>query len=137
MKTSLVTSLVAMSIVMLACAGPRTELVPDLVPEPVLERAQPAPVLVDTSTEAATYPATAIELFNPPLPYPSEVKGFHLIAEFDVSALGIAKLTGMSRTPNAAYNLRLQSMLRSIRFRPGTASDGKPAHSTARLAFDF
>src|SRR3954464_11837597 len=32
----------------------------------------------------ANYSPTAIELFIPPLPFPNKVRGFHLIAEFDV-----------------------------------------------------
>ena len=80
-----------------ASSANRGALVPEIKPE-----AQPAPgPCVDSafspsaSDSASIYPPTAIELFIPPLPIPADVRGFHLIAEFDVTQCH-ATLIGMS-----------------------------------------
>ncbi|HEX4681126.1 MAG TPA: hypothetical protein VH277_00385, partial [Gemmatimonadaceae bacterium] len=45
----------------------------------------------------ANYPPSTTELFLPPLPYPDKVRGFHLVAEFDVDSTG--KVLNYTFTP--------------------------------------
>ena len=85
----------------------------------------------------ANYPPTPIEMFIPPLPVPSSVKGFHLIAEFDVDDKG--KVVGMvfGETPDRGYNRRLADVLRGYRFRPGTQPDGTPIRMKFQLVVEL
>lgn len=119
----------------LACRPSSADL--DLVPEILPATVAAARPAADTSGEHATYPPSPSELFIPPLPVPDNVRGFRLVAEYDVAPSGEAKLTGMSRSPNARYNARLQAELLKLRFRPGTTANGTPARAIARVIYDF
>jgi protein TonB len=83
------------------------------------------------------YPPAPIEMFIPPLPVPQSVKGFHLIAEFDIDEKG--KVLGMTfaETPDRGYNRRLTDVLRGYRFRPGTQPDGTPIRMKFQLVVDL
>jgi protein TonB len=85
----------------------------------------------------ANYPPTAIELFIPPLPFPSKLRGFHLVAEFDVDETG--KVLGFVHNPTGdrGYDKRLDEVLKATRFRPGTTPDGKPIRMKAQIVYDF
>ena len=85
----------------------------------------------------ANYPPSPIEMFIPPLPVPASVKGFHLIAEFDIDEKG--KVLGMTfaETPDRGYNRRLGEVLRGYRFRPGTQPDGTPIRMKFQLIVDL
>jgi hypothetical protein len=85
----------------------------------------------------ADYPPTAIELFIPPFPMPDKVRGFHLIAEFDVDSTGKVLDFKFSPTRDGGYNKRLDEVLRGTRFRPGTTPDGKPIRMKAQIIYDF
>ncbi len=62
------------------------------------------------------YPPTLRDLFIPPLPAPDRIKPYHLIAWFDVD---------------------LEEVLRSLRFRPGVHADGTPMRDTVDVHFIF
>jgi protein TonB len=83
------------------------------------------------------YPPTPTELFIPPLPMPDRVRGFHLIAEYDVDSTG--KVMGFTFTPtrDGGYNRRLEEVLKSFKFRPGTTPDGRPIRMKAQIIYDF
>ena len=85
----------------------------------------------------ANYPPTTIELFLPPLPVPANVRGFKLIAEFDVDATGRVLDVRFNETRNGGYNRQLREVLRSIRFRPGTRPDGTPVRMKAQIEYSL
>ena len=85
----------------------------------------------------ANYPPTPIEMFIPPLPVPSSVKGFHLIAEFDVDVNGRVLGMTFTETKDRGYNRRLAEVLRGFRFRPGTTPDGVPVRMKAQVVVDL
>jgi protein TonB len=85
----------------------------------------------------ANYPPTPIEMFIPPLPVPSSVKGFHLIAEFDVDERGKVLALNFTETRDRGYNRRLGDVLRGFRFRPGTTPDGTPIRMKAQVVVDL
>jgi protein TonB len=85
----------------------------------------------------ANYPPTPTELFIPPLPMPDKVRGFHLVAEYDVDENG--KVVNFTFTPtrDGGYNRRLEEVLKSFKFRPGTKPDGTPIRMKAQIIYDF
>lgn len=85
----------------------------------------------------ANYPPTAIELFIPPLPFPAKLRGFHLIAEFDVDETG--KVLGFihNASGDRGYDKRLDDVLKGTRFRAGTTPDGKPIRMKTQIIYDF
>lgn len=85
----------------------------------------------------ANHPPTPTEMFLPPLPAPSNVKGFRLVAEFDVDSTGRVLDFTFTETRNGGYNRRLREVLKSIRFRPGTRPDGTPIRMKAQLEYTF
>jgi protein TonB len=85
----------------------------------------------------ANYPPTAIELFIPPLPVPSKVRGFHLVAEFDVDETGKVVDWKFNSTGDGGYDRKLNEALKGTRFRPGTTPDGKPIRMKAQIIYDF
>ena len=85
----------------------------------------------------ANYPPQPIEFFLPPLPPPSSVRGFRFIAEFDVDSTGRVLEFKFSETRDGDYNRRISSVLRSMRFRPGTRPDGSPLRMKAQVGYEF
>lgn len=85
----------------------------------------------------ANYPPTLTEMFIPPLPVPSSVKGFHLVAEFDVDETGRVRDMKFSETRDGGYNRKLREVLRSYRFRPGTTPAGTPVRMKTTISYDF
>ena len=85
----------------------------------------------------ANYPPSPIEFFLPPLPPPSSVRGFRFIAEFDVDSTGKVLQVDFSPTRDGDYNRRLSSVLKSMRFRPGTRPDGTPLRMKAQVSYEF
>jgi hypothetical protein len=83
------------------------------------------------------YPPTVRDLFIPPMPAPSAVKGFHLKAFFDVDEKGNAKLLGFNPTRDGDYNRRVADVLKAMRFRPGVHADGTPKRDTAEIEIIF
>ncbi len=76
-------------------------------------------------------------MFIPPLPVPSSVRGFHVIAEFDVDERGRVLSMTFTETADRGYNRRLAEVLRSFRFRPGTRVDGTPIRMKAQITIDL
>lgn len=83
------------------------------------------------------YPPEPIEFFLPPLPQPNNVRGFHLVAEFDVDETGRVRNFDFTPTRNGDYNRHLQEVLRSMRFRPGHTPDGTPIRMKTQITYDF
>jgi len=87
--------------------------------------------------DQANYPPQPIEFFLPPLPAPSRVRGFHLVAEFDVDSTGRVRGFDFTPTKDGDYNKRLAEVLRGMRFRAGTRPDGTPIRMKAQIGYDF
>jgi periplasmic protein TonB len=85
----------------------------------------------------ANYPPVPVEFFLPPLPAPSSVRGLHFIAEFDVDSTGRVLEFKFTQTRDGDYNKRIASVLKSMRFRPGTRPDGSPLRMTAQVGYEF
>jgi protein TonB len=85
----------------------------------------------------ANYPPSPIEMFLPPYPIPNDVKGFHLIAEFDVDELGRVVSMQFTETRNGGYNKRLAEVFHAFKFRPGTKPDGTPLRMKAQIVVDL
>lgn len=86
---------------------------------------------------AGAYPPTPTQFFLPPLPAPGSVKGYHLIAWFDVDEKGKATLLGFNPSRDGGYNRKLRDVLMSLRFRPGVRADGTPVRDTVDIQFIF
>jgi periplasmic protein TonB len=85
----------------------------------------------------ANYPPVPIEFFLPPLPAPSNVRGFHFVAEFDVDSTGRVIAFDFTPTRDGDYNKRIAQVLRSMKFRPGTGPDGSPLRMKAQVGYEF
>jgi periplasmic protein TonB len=85
----------------------------------------------------ANYPPSPIEMFLPPFPVPDRVRGFHLIAEFEVDEKGKVLSLDFTQTRDGDYNRKLRDILRSIRFRPGTRPDGTPIRMKTQIEYSF
>jgi protein TonB len=85
----------------------------------------------------ANYSPQPVAFFLPPLPQPASVRGFKFIAEFDVDSTGRVLDFKFTQTPDGDYNRRIASVLRAMRFRPGTRPDGTPLRMKAQVGFDF
>jgi protein TonB len=90
-----------------------------------------------SSSNQKNYPPQLMEVFLPPLPVPTNLLGFHLVADFDIDERGKIISYTFTRTPNLDYNRKLNEVLRSARFRPGTTPDGIPIRMKAQVLFDF
>jgi protein TonB len=86
---------------------------------------------------ATNYPPQPTQLFLPPLPAPASLRGFHLIAWFDVDERGNAKLLSFNQSRDGGYNRKLREVLLALKFRPGTRPDGTPVRDTADIHFIF
>ena len=65
------------------------------------------------------------------------MRGFKFIAEFDVDSTGRVLHFDFSETRDGDYNRRLASVLKSMRFRPGTRPDGTPLRMKAQVGYEF
>ena len=83
------------------------------------------------------YPPQPTQFFIPPIPQPANVRGFTMIANFDVDSTGRVLDFKFTETPNRDYNRSLASVLRAMRFRPGTRPDGTPVRMTWQFSIDF
>ena len=69
-----------------------------------------------------------------PIPVPSKVRPYTLIAYFDVDTLGNATLLSFNPSKDGGYNRRIKEMLGEIRFRPAVRPDGRPVRDTAQIS---
>ena len=80
------------------------------------------------------FPPTVIALTILPIPVPSKVRPYTLVAYFDVDTLGNATLLTFNPSKDGGYNRRIREMLGEIRFRPATRPDGRPVRDTAQIS---
>ncbi|MGV3708512.1 MAG: hypothetical protein ACO1Q7_06695, partial [Gemmatimonas sp.] len=83
------------------------------------------------------YPPQPTELFIPPMPAPSKIKGFELIAEFEVDSTGKVISFEFTKTKDAGYNKKLQDIFGGVRFRPATNAMGVAVRAKAQIIYTF
>ena len=81
--------------------------------------------------DGTIYPPTVVALPILPLPIPSKVRPYKMIAQFEVDSTGTAKLIGFNPSRDSGYNRRIREMLLEIRFRPAVTGDGRPVKAIA------
>jgi hypothetical protein len=87
--------------------------------------------------EGENYPPSAIELALPPMPIPKSLAGDSVIAEFDVDERGRVLSVKFTDTGDRGYNRKLEEVLRTIRFRPGTTPNGQPIWMKTQIVYQF
>ena len=86
---------------------------------------------------ASVLPPQSIEMFLPPLPQPARVRGFEVIAVFDVDSTGRVLSFDFTQTPDRGYNKKLREVLAGFRFRPGTRADGTPTRAQVSYTYSL
>ena len=76
------------------------------------------------------YPPTVTNLAILPIPVPSRVRPYKMIATFEVDERGNARLLGFNPSRDSGYNRKIREMLAEVRFRPATRADGTPVRDT-------
>ena len=77
-----------------------------------------------------TYPPTVTNLAILPIPVPSKVRPYKLIAYFDVDEKGNTTLLRWNESKDRDYNKKIEAMLKEVRFRPAVKADGTPVRDT-------
>ncbi|MGQ0766570.1 MAG: hypothetical protein ACT4OZ_12990 [Gemmatimonadota bacterium] len=77
------------------------------------------------------FPPTVIALTILPIPVPSKVRPYKLVAYFEVDTAGNARLLSYNPPGDGGYNRRVKEMLSEIRFRPAVRRNGRPVVDTA------
>ncbi len=83
------------------------------------------------------FPPTPSELFIPPVPVPSRVKGKTITIVFDVDSTGKVIDFELTPTRDADYNRKLRQILGATRFRPATDGTGRPVRAKYNLDYTF
>jgi protein TonB len=81
--------------------------------------------------DGTIYPPTVVALPILPLPIPSRVRPYKMVAQFEVDSAGNARLIGFNPSRDSGYNRRIREMLLEIRFRPAVTTDGRPVKAIA------
>ncbi|HEX6943914.1 MAG TPA: hypothetical protein VF128_13370 [Gemmatimonadaceae bacterium] len=81
--------------------------------------------------DGAVYPPTVVALPILPLPIPSKVRPYKMVAQFEVDSTGSARLIGFNPSRDSGYNRRIREMLMEIRFRPAVTMAGRPVKAIA------
>lgn len=81
--------------------------------------------------EGDIYPPTVVALPILPLPIPSKVRPYKMVARFEVDEQGNATLLDFNPSRDSGYNKRIREMLAEIRFRPAVGMDGRPVRAIA------
>ena len=79
------------------------------------------------------YPPQVTNLALLPIPVPSKVRPYKMIAWFDVDERGNAKLISFNPSRDGNYNKKLRDMLAEMRFRPAVRTDGTPVRDTVSV----
>jgi periplasmic protein TonB len=83
------------------------------------------------------YEPKVLNLNLPPMPPPKSVRGWTMIANFDVDSTGQVLDFKVNTSPDRSFDRQLASVLKTYRFRPGTRPDGSPLRMIAQLSIDF
>lgn len=80
------------------------------------------------------YPPRVTNLAILPIPVPSRVRPYKLVAYFDVDEKGNARLISFNPSRDGDYNKKIRGMLAEVRFSPATRFDGTPVRDTAWIS---
>jgi periplasmic protein TonB len=83
------------------------------------------------------YSPKVLSLNLPPMPPPRSVRGWTMIANFDVDSTGQVLDFKVNTSPDRSFDRQLAAVLKTYRFRPGTRPDGSPLRMIAQLSIDF
>ena len=83
------------------------------------------------------YPPSPAELFIPPIPVPSGVKGRTITIVFDVDSTGKVIDFELTPTRDAGYNRKLREILGATRFRPAVDGTGRAVRAKYNLDYTF
>jgi hypothetical protein len=86
--------------------------------------------------------ATKIKAVNtamtpPSLGAPPRDRPFHLVATFEVSARGDARLLSVTKSRDNGFNDRVRDDLATFRFRPASLPNGVAVDDTVQVSFDY
>ncbi len=79
------------------------------------------------------YPPTPTNLVILPIPVPSKVRPYKLVAFFDVDERGNTTLISFNPSKDNGYNKKIREMLLEFRFRPAVRADGTPVRDTTSI----
>jgi protein TonB len=79
------------------------------------------------------FPPTVTNLAILPIPVPSRVRPYKMIAIFEVDEKGNSRLLTFNPSKDGDYNKKIQAMLAEVRFRPAVRSDGAPVKDTTSI----
>ncbi len=82
------------------------------------------------------FPPSVTNLPILPLPVPSRVRPYRLVATFEVDERGNAKLLSFNPSRDSGYNRKIREMLAEVRFRPATRADGTPVRDTTGIILE-
>ncbi len=80
--------------------------------------------------EGRIYPPTVTNLAILPIPVPSKVRPYKLIAYFEVDEKGNTTLLRWNESKDSGYNKKIELMLKEVRFKPAVKWDGTPVRDT-------
>jgi len=80
------------------------------------------------------YPPTVTNLAILPIPVPSKVRPYKLVAFFEVDEKGNARLLSFNESKDNGYNKKIREMLGEVRFRPAVRADGTPVRDTTWIS---
>jgi hypothetical protein len=83
------------------------------------------------------FPPQVLNMTLPPLPPPSSVRGWTMLANFDVDSTGRVLDFKVNESPDRSYDRQIANILRTYKFRPGTRPDGSPLRMIAQLSINF
>ena len=81
--------------------------------------------------EGKIYPPSVTTLAILPLPVPSKIRPYKLVAVFEVDEKGKAKLLRWNESRDSDYNRKIKQMLDEVRFKPAVRPDGTTVRDTA------
>ena len=76
--------------------------------------------------DGRVFPPQLIQLPLLPLPVPSKVRPYHLVAKFEIDEKGNARLLDWNPSKDSDYNKKVKAMLEDMRFRAAVKPDGTP-----------
>ena len=79
------------------------------------------------------YPPQVTNLALLPMPVPSKVRPYTMVAWFDVDEKGKATLIAFNPSKDGGYNRRIRETLQEYRFRPAVRPDGTPVRDTVSV----
>ncbi|HVE78885.1 MAG TPA: hypothetical protein VNA89_08495 [Gemmatimonadaceae bacterium] len=87
--------------------------------------------------DGTLYTPTPVQLFLPPLPAPTKIRPFRLVAVFDIDETGRILSVDFTQSKDGGYNRKLRETLWQMRFRPAVTGDGTPVRAKYQMTIDI